>query len=373
MSSTPDLSIVICSLNGAPGVDRCLVALREQDFNGEIELIVVDDGSSDDTSTVALRHGAHVIRHEENRGLAASRNDGVRAAHADIVAFLDDDCIPDRGWARAIMGAHGEAVCGVGGPVVPSTPEGCFMGRYLRRHNPLEPLELDLAISESLPYRLKLYLERMWREEPARGRRALFALVGANMSFPRQLLLDVGIFDERFTFGAEELDVCRRVAYGFPDHGYVFEPEARVVHVFEPSLRDAIRRSRAYGKGSARMFRKWPGTRPTFFPFPLAMLALLGIGVRKPAWALAAALTAPHAMFPAGAREAVRSKRVERLADPYVRLAQETWGNLGFVEGAWEFRHLEREPEPEPVAAVLDREPGVGRGLETEVTVAHAS
>src|SRR5205085_8190870 len=122
----------------APGVDRCLAALGEQDFDGEIELIVVDDGSADETSAVAERHGAHVVRHETSRGLSASRNDGVRASHADIVGFLDDDCIPERGWARAILSAHGDAVCGVGGPVLPGCDEDGFMGRYLKRHNPLE-------------------------------------------------------------------------------------------------------------------------------------------------------------------------------------------------------------------------------------------
>lgn len=369
MSSTPDLSVVICSLNGAPGVDRCLAALREQDFDGDIEMIVVDDGSTDDTSAVALRHGARVVRHETNAGLSASRNDGIRAAHADIVGFLDDDCIPDRGWATGIVSAHGPGVCGVGGPV---RPRGCvgFMGRYLERHNPLEPLELNLGESESLPHRFKLYLARLWRQAPPSGRRDLFALVGANMSFPRQILLDVGLFDERFTFGHEELDICRRVAHGFPRQRFVFEPGACVVHVFEPSLRDAIRRSRAYGKGSARMFRKWPGSRPTFFPFPLAMLGLLGLGVRKRR-ALAAALAAPLAMFPDGLRRALRAESVEALADPYLELAQETSGNLGFLQGLWEFRNFEREPAPvpPPVDEALD----VSRDGEREVTIAHAS
>jgi hypothetical protein len=95
------------------------------------------------------------------------------------------------------------------------------------------------------------------------------------------------------------------------------------------------------------------------------MLGLLGGSSPKPEWALAAALTVPHAMFPAGVREAIRSHSVEPLADPYISLAQETWGNLGFIEGAWQFRQFEREPEPEPVLPEPDTEP--------EVTLAHAS
>ena len=85
-----DLSVVICSLNGAAGVDRCLHALAAQK-DVELQVIVVDDGSTDDTSGIARERGATVIRHETNRGLAAARNTGIRAASAPVVAFLDDD------------------------------------------------------------------------------------------------------------------------------------------------------------------------------------------------------------------------------------------------------------------------------------------
>lgn len=343
MSSTPDLSIVICSLNGASGVDRCLVALERQDFAGTLEVIVVDDGSTDDTSGVARRLGAHVIRHERNRGLAASRNDGVRAANAPVVAFLDDDCEPRVDWAERLLAVHADGVLGAGGPVEPALGPG-FFDRYLERHNPLEPLELELARSEALPYRLLLYLKRLWAPSGPTGKRRVYALVGANMSFPRGRLLEVGLFDERFGFGAEELDLCRRLSRAYPEEAFLFEPRAVVVHHFEPSLRDALRRSRAYGRGSARMLRKWPSSRPTVFPFPLVIAALAGAGLRRPRL-LAAALAAPQLMFPGGVRDAVRARSVEPLLDAYVRIAQESLGNVGLVEGLWQFRRFEAEDE----------------------------
>jgi glycosyltransferase involved in cell wall biosynthesis len=359
MSSTPDLSVVICSLNGAAGVDRCLAALAQQDLEGELETILVDDGSTDDTSAVGHRHGVRVIRHPHNRGLSAARNSGVRAATAPVVGFLDDDCVPEPDWARELLGAHGGGVLGVGGPVCPESGGG-FIERYLERCNPLGPLEIELADSEALLYRLRLYVRRMWGQQPRiLGRREVFALVGANMSFRRQPLLDVGLFDERFTFGAEELDLSRRLAHAYPEEGFVFQPEARVRHRFEPSLRDTLRRARSYGRGSARMFRKWPGTRPTFFPYPFIALGLLALGLRRRPL-LVAAVLAPHAMFPGGLRRALEDRTPEPLADPYIQLAQEAYGNVGFVQGLWQFRRLVPEPsEPAPFVEHSAPEPEV--------------
>jgi len=341
----PELSVVISSLNGAAGVDRCLRSLARQTIADSIETVVVDDGSTDATSEVARSHGALLVRHEVNRGLAAARNSGVLAASAPVVAFLDDDCEADASWAEHLLAAYEDENVGVGGPVVPRAGRGLF-ARYLERHNPLEPLEIELSESEALPYRLKLYLQRQWRPAERSHRRPVHALVGANMSFRRQALLDVGLLDTRFRFGHEELDLCRRVAAAHPGTCFVIEPRAVVVHHFEPSLRDTLRRSRSYGKGSARMFRKWPSSRPTFFPLPVAVAGLVALGLRRPA-ALAAALLAPQALFPSGVRRSVGERSAEHLLDAYVQLAQEAAGNAGFLHGLWQFRDL----EPEEVAA----------------------
>ena len=339
----PELSIVISSLNGAPGVDRCLRSLARQTIAGAIEVVVVDDGSSDGTADVARGHGVRVVQHETNRGLAEARNSGVRAATAPIVAFLDDDCEAEADWAERLLAGYADDVVGVGGLVVPSAPPG-VIGRYLERNNPLEPLEIELGESESLPYRLALYVRRQWTSSRPDGRRDVYSLVGANMSFRRDALLGVGGFDPRFTFGAEELDVCRRVARAHPGERFVLEPAARVVHHFEESFRDTIRRSRSYGRGSARMFRKWPSARPTFFPVPVAVGALLLLALRRPP-VLAAAALAPLAAFPAGIRRLVESRSPEPLLDPYIQVAQETAENAGFIQGLWQFRELEAEAE----------------------------
>lgn len=331
MPKSPEMSVVICSLNGADGVRRCLRLLAEQTIVDTLEIVVVDDGSTDGTAEVARTEGARVIRHERNRGLSAARNSGVRATTASIVAFLDDDCEPEPTWAQWLLdGYEDDAVIGVGGAVLPHGGPG-YMGRFLERHNPLVPLEYELAKSDRWPYRFLLYLRRQWSSQRPQNQRRVYALVGASMSFRRAALFEAGLFDETFTLASDELDLCLRLAAAHPDGRIILEPRSRIAHRFEPSLRDALRRSRAYGVGAARMHRKWPSMRPTFFPFPFVMALVLGLSLRRPRLLLLV-LVLPQLMFPEGLRRVGQTRSISSLLDPAVRLAQEAAANAGFIE-----------------------------------------
>ncbi|HEY6494889.1 MAG TPA: glycosyltransferase [Trebonia sp.] len=341
-----DLSVVICSLNGATGVDRCLYALAAQK-DVELQVIVVDDGSTDDTSQVAREHGVTVLRHETNRGASAARNTGTRAATARVVAFLDDDCEPDPEWARELLDAYDDQVIGVGGPLVPNAPDGFMLG-FLRRNNPLLPLEMNLAHSERLLYRLYLYVLRQWRPEERHDKREVYTLVGANMSFLHDVVAEIGL-DERFRFGAEDLDICLQVRRRFPAGRLVMAPEAVVRHHFEPDLKDTLRRSRAYGRGCAMLYLKWPTMRPTIFPGPVLVLALLVASAFLPLL-LAVAVLLPELMYPMGIRLALSRRQPACLLDAYVQLAQEAYGNVGYLQGLWRYRGFTPEPSASVVA-----------------------
>ena len=348
------MSVIVCSLNGATGVDRCFRALAAQTVRSSLELILVDDGSTDATSAVGHAHGATVIRHATNQGLAAARNSGLDAAKAPIAAFLDDDCEPEPQWAEQLLAGYEDGVTGVGGPIRPIS-RASFMLGYLQRHNPLQPQEMNLAISGKPLYRLMLYIRRQWSPPQALSRREVYSFAGANMSFLRDALLKAGRFDERFRFGGEDQDLCMRLARTFPSGSLVFVPTAWVSHHFEPSVRDTLRRSYAYGRGSARLYRKWPSVPPTFFPGPLIVLGLLIQSTRRPG-AAAAAVIVPHLLSPYGMRNAIRTTSFTCLLDAYVQLAQEASGNIGFLEGLWRFRHLRPESGTETVHAMKPAE-----------------
>ena len=339
---SPRLSVVICSRNGAAGVDRCLRALAEQTIRPAPEVIVVDDGSADGTADVACGHGAVVLRHETSRGPAAARNTGARVASAPILAFLDDDCEPEPRWAEQLVGTYRGDVIGVAGALLVGGRPGFMLG-YLARHNPLEPQELNLARSRRLWYRLYLYLARQWAPPRARGPRDICSCAAANMSVWHDAFREVGGFDERISFASEDDDLCRRLRQAFPAGRLVFAPGARAVHHFKPSPWDALRRRRAYGQGAARMRRKYPDVPPTVFPWPVAVLAGLALSAFVPV-VLAAVALAPQLLYPAGLRAAVRERRPSCLLDAYLQLAEECCADLGFIEGWWRFRRLVPDP-----------------------------
>jgi hypothetical protein len=86
----PELSVVIPVYDRRLLVERALRSVFAQEL-APAEVIVVDDGSSDDTADRAAALGATVIRHDVNRGKSAARNTGLEAAQSDWVAFLDAD------------------------------------------------------------------------------------------------------------------------------------------------------------------------------------------------------------------------------------------------------------------------------------------
>lgn len=89
----PPLSVVIPVCNGGAAFERCLRGLRESNVR-DYELVVVDDGSTDSSATLAMLHGARLIRHSQPLGPAAARNAGARAATSSLVFFFDADVVP---------------------------------------------------------------------------------------------------------------------------------------------------------------------------------------------------------------------------------------------------------------------------------------
>ena len=224
----PSVSVVVCTHNGAQTLPECLEGVRGLSYP-DFELIVVDDGSGDDSAAIARAHGATVIV-SEHRGLSAARNAGIARAGGEIVAFLDDDAYPDPDWLRylaALLRVDGHA--GVGGPNNP--PEDGLVAECvaLAPGGPIHVLTSDRE-AEHVP--------------------------GCNMAFRKSALERIGGFDERFRAAGDDVDVCWRLQEAGWKLG--FSAGAVVMHRRRDSVRRYLKQQYGYGKAEALLERKWP-------------------------------------------------------------------------------------------------------------------
>ena len=138
----PTASVIVPTFNRAARLPGVLRALMEQDYIGEYEVLVVDDGSRDPTPSVleewARRHPVRLrVFRQGNAGPARARNRGAAEAAGRFLAFIDDDCVAEKSWLRLLESALEEAgAAAVGGGMV--NREGTWVGRYINREHVID-------------------------------------------------------------------------------------------------------------------------------------------------------------------------------------------------------------------------------------------
>ena len=97
------VTVIVPVFNNPAQLRLCVAALQAQDFPADaFEIVVVDNGSTDDTAAAAAAMGVRVLS-EPAPGSYAARNHGIAETRSDLLAFTDSDCIPDRGWLSAAV------------------------------------------------------------------------------------------------------------------------------------------------------------------------------------------------------------------------------------------------------------------------------
>jgi GT2 family glycosyltransferase len=251
---------VVPVYNRAAALSACLDSLFRQSYpHDRYEVIVVDDGSSDRTAEVAQAAGSQwdgtlrVLR-KANGGPASARNAGIRAAHGDVIAFTDSDCIADANWLSGLIAAlTAYQVDGVGGPLRNVAPPG-WVSDYLQANV-------------------------FFRHRVRAGR--VDYLVTANVAFRRDALLAVGGFSERKGAWGEDADLSFRLrAAGYT---LALAREGAVTHFGSPTTaRQLAAEVFRYGYGNAVLSRGWRNHRSP----PVELLRHAGAIVLSPLLAL---------------------------------------------------------------------------------------
>ena len=227
--STPRVSVVVCSYNGGETLDQCLRSLLDLDYP-DYEVILVDDGSTDNTREIVARFPDVEVVHQANQGLSVARNVGLRASTGSIVAYTDSDCFAHPDWLSHLVDQlQRSGAAAVGGPNLP--PGDGWLAACIDASpgQPTHVLEGD-QVAEHIP--------------------------GCNMAFRRDALEAIHGFDQEYRKAGDDVDVCWRLQ----ETGWwiTFAPSAFVWHHRRATPSKYLRQQAGYGEAEALLRFKHP-------------------------------------------------------------------------------------------------------------------
>lgn len=220
------ISVVIPAYNASATLDLAFQALMTQTLpRSTFEVIVVDDGSTDETASIASRFPVRILR-QRNAGAPAARNAGLHAATGTWVAFTDADCVPSRGWLSQLLKTVEQfpGVLGAAGKTLGYDSESAA-ARFVDLTGGLDA-ERSLA-----------HPHFPWAPS-------------ANLMYRRDAILKVGGYDERYaTYDACDLHTRLRKI----DHApFLLAPHAVVLHRHRADWRSYVKQQFFYGVGYAQ-------------------------------------------------------------------------------------------------------------------------
>jgi glycosyltransferase involved in cell wall biosynthesis len=226
----PMVSVVVCTYNGGSTLRDCLDSLQCLNYPN-YEVIVVNDGSTDDTAAILRDYPDVRAIHQENLGLSVARNVGVRAASGEIIAFTDSDCVVDEDWLHHLAMAFVGPLCaGVGGPNLTPWEENAIHRCVAHAPGHATHILFDAERAEHVP--------------------------GCNMAFRRSALLQAKAFDPVFRTAGDDVDLIWRLQEAGFEVRYA--PGAFVWHHRRSTIGAYLRQQAGYGAAEALLIRKHP-------------------------------------------------------------------------------------------------------------------
>jgi len=236
------VSVVCCTYDEAMYDDLrdAVNSILTQTYS-DVELVIVVDGTESIYEQARQEYGdkKNVILHcnDENRGLAASRNVGWKLASGDTIAFMDDDAVADEQWIETLVDVYeNQDVVSVGGQMTPNWVAG-------------RPWYLPEEF---------YWLVGVTHKGFADGPQEVRNTNGSNISFRRNVLMELGGFDESLgrqgarQIQAEETELCIRM-YHKMGYRTWYEPDAKVAHkIFAYRTRPIFLLKRAFWQGYSK-------------------------------------------------------------------------------------------------------------------------
>lgn len=252
------VSIVVPTYNREKELKKLLDALKEEEYPfSNFEVIVVDDGSRDGTKEFlgSYKSPFRLIKivHNENRGSAASRNDGIKAANNEIILFLDDDLIPAPVIISNHIKHHKKKNCAVIGNII---YRKTFSTRWVSRYLSARGIH-KIKPNKRIPFKC------FWT---------------SNASIRKEHLMSVSLFDEDFKgAGGEDTEI----AYRLEKNGikFLYEKEALCYH--KPvSLSELLKKHKSFARNALPLLIKKDDVFKKVFKLnlltnPLVKLSLL--------------------------------------------------------------------------------------------------
>ncbi len=225
LPQTPFVSVIVCSYNGAPTLAACLESLGKIDYPA-YEVILVDDGSTDETPQIAARFPNVRYLRQDNHGLSHARNTGAAAARGEVFAYTDSDCMADKDWLYYLIGTLlSGKFAGVGGPNVSPPAQDWVQACVAAAPGGPSHVLLTDTVAEHIP--------------------------GCNMAWYRWAFESVGGFDREYHKAGDDVDFCWRVQQA--GHEIAFSPTAIVWHHRRFTIEAFRKQQEGYGEAESML------------------------------------------------------------------------------------------------------------------------
>ncbi|MBU1863435.1 MAG: glycosyltransferase [Candidatus Omnitrophica bacterium] len=196
------VSLYIPCFNVENYIGQCLESVLNQSYQID-EIMVIDDGSTDKTVDIVSHYNVKIIRHQHNKGIAATRNTAFKIAKNDFVAALDADCSASKHWLETLMNSFTDrTIAGVGGAL------------------------LEKGTASHADRWRAVHMIQNWGTNIVHDPPFLF---GSNTLFIKSFVLRAGAYNTFFKINSEDIDLSSRMkAQGY---NLLYNPNAAVNHL----------------------------------------------------------------------------------------------------------------------------------------------